>query len=241
MFLARPRREAVLAEQGGLLVPGDARDRHRGAKQVRGRLAIDFARGPHLGQQLARHVQQAQQLLVPRAGMQVEQQGAGGVARIGEVERAAGQLPQQPGVNRAEGQFAAPRPLPGARHVVQQPANLAAREIGVNDQARLARDQVAVAGALELVAEPGGAAVLPDDGVMDGLAGSAVPDDGGLALIGDADGRDVCGASARRGPARSGRPRAGWTRFRSGSCSTQPACGKICGNSFWALARIAPA
>ena len=69
------------------------------------------------------------------------------------MQRAAGQLPQQPGVNGAEGQFAAPRPLPGARHVVQQPADLAGREVSVNDQACLARDQVAVAGALEIVAE----------------------------------------------------------------------------------------
>ena len=35
----------------------------------------------------------------------------------------------------------------------------------------------------------GGAAVLPDDGVVDRLAGFAIPDDGGLALIGDADAR----------------------------------------------------
>ena len=136
--------------------------------------------------------------------MQVEKQRAGGVARVGEVERAAGQLPQQPGVNRAEGQFAALRPLPGARHMVQQPADLAAGEVGVNDQARLARDQVAVAGALEIVAEPGRPAVLPDDGVMDGLAGPAVPDDRRLALIGDADGGDVSGPQSGAGQRRPG-------------------------------------
>ena len=38
-------------------------------------------------------------------------------------------------------------------------------------------DQIAVPGALQLVAERGRAAVLPDDGVMDRLAGAAVPDD----------------------------------------------------------------
>ena len=45
--------------------------------------------------------------------------------------------------------------------------------------------------ALQPIAELRGAAVLPDDGVVDRLAGLAVPDDGGLALVGDADGRDV--------------------------------------------------
>ena len=43
----------------------------------------------------------------------------------------------------------------------------------------------------ELLAESGGAAILPDDGVVDGLAGCAVPDDGGFALVGDADGGNV--------------------------------------------------
>jgi len=34
----------------------------------------------------------------------------------------------------------------------------------------------------------GSAAILPDDGAMHGQAGRAVPEQGGLALIGDADG-----------------------------------------------------
>ena len=44
---------------------------------------------------------------------------------------------------------------------------------------------------LEALAEVRGAAVLPDDRVVDRLAGLAVPDDGRLALVGDADGGDV--------------------------------------------------
>ena len=38
------------------------------------------------------------------------------------------------------------------------------------------------------------AGVLPDQGVVDRLAGVAIPDDGGLALVGDADGGEVGGA-----------------------------------------------
>ncbi len=44
---------------------------------------------------------------------------------------------------------------------------------------------------LELRADVGGAAVLPDDGAVHGLAGGAVPHHGGLALVGDADRGDV--------------------------------------------------
>src|SRR2546427_10182877 len=44
---------------------------------------------------------------------------------------------------------------------------------------------------LQLCAEICGPAVLPDDGVVNRLAALAVPDDGRLALIGDADARQV--------------------------------------------------
>jgi hypothetical protein len=44
------------------------------------------------------------------------------------------------------------------------------------------------------VADRGGAAVLPDDGVANGFSrGLAIPHHGGLALVGDADGGDVGG------------------------------------------------
>jgi hypothetical protein len=55
------------------------------------------------------------------------------------------------------------------------------------------------------------AAVLPDDRIVDRLAGRAVPQDGGLALIGDADRRHVS-ADTRRSPSRHGRSRPPWSR-----------------------------
>src|SRR5919112_3759237 len=45
--------------------------------------------------------------------------------------------------------------------------------------------------ALESSADISGAAILPDDGAMNSLAGGAVPHDSGLALIGDADRGDI--------------------------------------------------
>ena len=55
-----------------------------------------------------------------------------------------------------------------------------------------------VPGLAQRVADGGGAAVLPDDGVVDRPAGGAVPQHGGLALVGDADGGNVGGAAAGR-------------------------------------------
>src|SRR3569833_1734893 len=44
---------------------------------------------------------------------------------------------------------------------------------------------------LQLIAKPGGAPVLPDDGVVDRFTCFPVPDDGCFALVGDTDGFDI--------------------------------------------------
>src|SRR5262249_17823493 len=79
-------------------------------------------------------------------------------------------------------------------------------EVGIDHQAGLAAHQVLRATSAQRLAMIGGAAVLPDDGPMHGPASAAIPQHGGLALIGDADGRDVAGAGARgaTGPAEHG-------------------------------------
>ena len=51
--------------------------------------------------------------------------------------------------------------------------------------------------ALQLIAESGGPAILPDDRVVDGLAGGAIPNQRRLALVGDADGLHVGRADSR--------------------------------------------
>ena len=80
--------------------------------------------------------------------------------------------------------------------VVQDPLDLGAREVGRQRQADLGPEAVLAAVLAELVDVDVGARVLPDDRVVDGLAGVLVPDDRGLALVGDADGGDVGGGDA---------------------------------------------
>src|SRR5207247_3464143 len=58
------------------------------------------------------------------------------------------------------------------------------------------RDDLLMAGGFEARTEAGGPAVLPDDGVMDRLAGLATPQESCLALIGDADRGDVARCDA---------------------------------------------
>ena len=59
-------------------------------------------------------------------------------------------------------------PCPRARHVVEDPADLRGREIGVQDEARPLADEVLHALRAQPVAEPGRPPVLPDDGVGTG-------------------------------------------------------------------------
>ncbi len=54
-------------------------------------------------------------------------------------------------------------------------------------------------GVSEFIAEGGCTAVLPDDGVVDGLTGLTIPDDCRLALIGDSDSGDVCAVDVHLG------------------------------------------
>ena len=112
------------------------------------------------------------------------------------MDFAAGQLPDEPGLDSAEQQLAALCALACAGNVLKQPVQLGTGEVGVDDEAGLGAEGVGQALGLERVAVFARAAALPDDGVVDGLACDLIPDDGGLALVGDADGSDVGGSRA---------------------------------------------
>ena len=108
--------------------------------------------------------------------------------------------------------------------MVEQPGDLGGREIRIEHQAGFLRDRGLMPGRAQRRAGVGGAAVLPDDGVVDRPAVDAIPDDRGLALVGDADAGDVLGAE----PALAIASRTVATtadQISSGSCSTQPGAG----------------
>ena len=89
-------------------------------------------------------------------------------------------------------------------YVVENPTHLRAAEIRVDHQPGFRLERRRVALRAELVAHLGGPAVLPDDGGVDGLPRPAVPHHGGLALVGDADGRDVAGRDVQAGDGLAG-------------------------------------
>jgi hypothetical protein len=179
---------ARLTEQCRLLVAGDAADgdalRHA---TVGCRRADPSARGDDVGEGPDRNLQECTQFGVPGAGSDVAQHRAAGVGDIGDETASAGEVPHQPGVDRADGQVV----VDGDVAMLQQPRSLRAGEVRVEDQARTFSDQREVAGSGEVVTARCRPAILPDDRRAVRLAGRAIPRQDGLALVGDADGRHV--------------------------------------------------
>ena len=96
--------------------------------------AVYLAARSNLGQDRARDVQTLENGLRPIAALNIEKHGARRVADICDVQPAAGELPDQIAVNRAERQLASFRFFARAFDLVQQPGDFGGGEVGVRDQ-----------------------------------------------------------------------------------------------------------
>ena len=143
------------------------------------------------------NVQYLQELVIPVARVDVVEHRPGGVGAVGDVPGAAGQVPDQPGIDRPEGETPLLRHPAGTGNVIEDPGDLGPGEVGVRHEAGLFPDQRSEPLRFQAVAGGGGAAVLPDDGVIDRPARRTLPDDRRFPLVGDAEGGDVGGAQAR--------------------------------------------
>ena len=162
------------------------------------------ARRPDLGEHRTGDAEEPEQLVVPLERLEIHQHGAARVGDVGDVlpaVRAAGEVPDDPGVDGAEERVAAVGRLAQPVDVVEHPLELAAGEVRGRDQAGPLPDHVAAAVGVERLDDRVGPGVLPDDRVGVGAAGVPVPDDGGLALVGDADAVDVGGGQVQAGQA----------------------------------------
>ena len=213
--------EAAVAEEGRLLVACDARDRHGHAEQLR--LADDLGRAHEPRQQSPVDAEQVEQLVRPVERVEVEEHRSGRVGQVGDVHPAAGQLPDEPRVDRPERELVARRVR--AR---EQPLELRGGEVRIGNEAGSCPDQLGV----ELAAALGGAPVLPDDRGSDGRCPSArsqrtvVSRWFAIPIASQVRGADRGSPDRVLGGARGRK-----TQISSGSCSTQPGCGKCCGSS----------
>ena len=124
--------KAGLAEQSALLVPCHAAYGNAVAQEAWLDLAKVRSRGQHLGHQALGDVEGLQQLRVPGVAVHIKEHGARRVAHIGGVYAPIRQLPQEPAVHRAKGQFAVRCLGAGVRHVIQNPLQLGARKISIH-------------------------------------------------------------------------------------------------------------
>ena len=98
----------------------------------------------------------------------------------------AGELEREPRVDRPEHGAAVARALGKAGDVVEQPPDLGGGEVRVEHESGARADERFVTVGAQLLAQRRGAAVLPDESAVQGLAGRGVPHADGLALVGDA-------------------------------------------------------
>src|SRR5919204_609214 len=103
--------------------------------------------------------------------------------RVGRVASSIRQFPEQPGVDGAEREPAGVGARPGFGHMVEQPANLARREVRVDEEAGAVLDHFAGTLGLQPLTILRGSPVLPHDRVVNRLTSVAVPEDRGLALV----------------------------------------------------------
>ena len=194
------------------------------------RLGAHAGRRHHLGQHRARDVEQGQQVVVPAAGVDVEEHRAARVGRVGDVGGA-----RRSGSRSARSRWCRRRARRAPRARAHPARCRAATRAWCRRSTRRRRGRSCAAivarmpGCAQLVAEGRRAAVLPDDGVGERAPGRALPEHRGLALVGDADGRDVGGADPGLGQAlRAGRP-TGSPRSRSRRARPSPAAGRSAG------------
>ena len=128
-----------MTEERGLLIAGDA-----GNFPVRKKFGSDgkIAAGvDNFRQHGARDVEDVEKFVIPDKRVDVEEQGARRVGDIGDVATTAGEFPDEPGVDGAECELAGLCLSACAGNVLQDPANFAGGEVGIEDEASFFCDE----------------------------------------------------------------------------------------------------
>lgn len=186
--LGLARRETLLPDECRLLVTYNASNLDASERPIVD-LSVDLCAALDRGQNANIDSEKVAELGVPRLLAQVHEHGAACVARVGDVRLPVGEVIHEPGVDRAEEERLLVVCLLDVREVVQHPAELRGGKVGAEGQAGLPLDGIdALFVRLgELLDGVRRARVRPGDAPREGLARVAVPHDGRLPLVGDAN------------------------------------------------------
>jgi hypothetical protein len=105
----------------------------------------------------------------------------------------------QKAINGAESQLPSLGTLTRPVDMIEDPSDLGATEVRVEDQTRFCPYIVEMPALAKLGAALTRSAILPHDGSMNGLSGLPIPHHRGLALIRHANGRNLIGRDPRGG------------------------------------------
>ena len=109
-----------------MLVACDPGDRNFRPEKFGAGGSVDLAAASHFGEERAGDVENFQHPVTPIESLNVEEESPARVGDIGEVILSTGQIPNEPRIDRSEGQFASLGPVPDPGHMIQHPANLGA-------------------------------------------------------------------------------------------------------------------
>lgn len=192
--------KGLLADEGGRLVTETASKGNVG-EGTGSDSAVDLSGGHNLGENELLDTEELDELLVVLEGLNVHEHGSRGirsVCDVGATVETAGKVVQQPRINGGEGELASVVALLDLLDVVEHPSDLDTGKVGGKGQTTELGDLVRALLGLELLDSLAGSGVGPHNGVVEGLAGLNVPENGGLSLVGDTNGLDVSNLDAER-------------------------------------------
>ena len=184
------RLKAALTEERAVLIAAERRNGDGAPEDGRIEHA-DHARCiRHARQHGAGNVQRVEQRVVPIVLADVKEHRPARVGRVRHMRPPADEVPRQKAVHRAEADFPALGALVQPKPI-QQPAQLAAGKISVRHEPRHGFDVLFKSFLAESGDNRRGSAALPDNRVVQRPAGFPIPEQRGLALVGDADCRNA--------------------------------------------------
>jgi hypothetical protein len=173
-----------------LLIACHATDGNLGAEKGGIGRAGDASAGNDGWEQLCGDGEIRKQFRGPGHIADVKEHSARGIAGIGDVNGAGGQVPDKPTVDGSGEELAGVRAATQFRRLFEEPGKLGSGEISIGNEA----SDALVGGSL-LTGNEGvdlrlALAALPYDRRVDRSAGFTLPDDERFSLIGNADGGD---------------------------------------------------
>ena len=123
--------------------------------------------------------------------MNVEKHSPGSIGVVRNVYPSPCQIPYEPAIHSAEKYLPLFRTLPHALNIFKYPLYLCGGEIRVNKKSRLVLEKLLQALTFHSCAVLRSPSALPNDSVVNRLAGVPVPKYRRFTLIGDADSRHV--------------------------------------------------